>query len=33
MIAGRIKAKVFPEPVSAIPTISLPLITIGHDWH
>jgi len=32
-MAGSIKARVLPDPVSAIPTISLPLNTIGHDWH
>jgi len=28
-MAGNMKARVFPEPVSAIPTISLPERAIG----
>jgi len=28
----RLTARVFPDPVCAIPTISLPLKAMGHPW-
>lgn len=32
-MAGRAKEIVFPLPVCAIATTSLPLNAIGHAWH
>ena len=32
IIAGRRNAKVFPEPVLEMPTISLPRRAIGQPW-